>query len=289
MFNNILDLLRSDGSIVINKSLANKIGLEETIIYAELISQFKFWEGRGQLVNNDWFFCTIEKLEKHTTIKRTRQSRVINQLVKLGLIETKQMGLPAKRHFRITDKIIEMLFEEKSKVTQNKQPGKINVSEAKNTDKARPDQIAGNEQPMIPENGKPEYPKQVTSNTVLSNNDFEEEDIYIKRVKNNKNYQRLKRVLQEKNIKEKTVSQTIIELVKRNVDNFNIIDVEKQVTHMIDKHENGERIYNFALYFANGLEELSQQSKVLQHEQGEQSIKPNKKRDTSMYFDWLNE
>ena len=33
----ILNLLRSDGSIIINKTLAQKIGLHEAIIYSDLI------------------------------------------------------------------------------------------------------------------------------------------------------------------------------------------------------------------------------------------------------------
>src|SRR5690625_2048204 len=175
MLNNILDLLRSDGSIVINKSIAHRIGLEETIIYAELISQFKFWESRKQLVNGEWFFCTIEKLELHTTIKRSRQTRIINRLVELELIEVKQMGLPSKRHFRITNKILELLTEGKSKVTQNKQADEIGVYNEKGTSNQHHDQFTQNEQTSLPKYRKLDNSKRATSNNVFNNNDLEEE------------------------------------------------------------------------------------------------------------------
>ena len=36
----MLELLRSDGSIIINKNLSHAIGVEETILFSELISKF---------------------------------------------------------------------------------------------------------------------------------------------------------------------------------------------------------------------------------------------------------
>jgi len=38
----IIDLLRSDGSIVVNKRLAKAIGLMEAVVYSELVSMYKY-------------------------------------------------------------------------------------------------------------------------------------------------------------------------------------------------------------------------------------------------------
>lgn len=108
---NLFDLLRSDGSIVINKGLAHTIGLTEAIIYSELISLHEYWRKHNRLTNNEWFYCTAENLEKNTTIKPKTQQRTIKNLEKLGLIEVKMMGIPAKRHFKITDKIFDLVLQ----------------------------------------------------------------------------------------------------------------------------------------------------------------------------------
>ena len=55
---NILDLLRADGSIVVNKKLANKIGLNEAVVLSELISRFK-WHQKENKDKNGWFYCCL--------------------------------------------------------------------------------------------------------------------------------------------------------------------------------------------------------------------------------------
>ena len=107
---NLFDLLRSDGSIVVNKSLAHEIGLNEAIIYSELVSLHEYWRKQERLTDDQWFFCTVENLEKHTTLSKGQQSRVIKKLEELKLIETRRRGLPAKRYFKITDEIYNLVL-----------------------------------------------------------------------------------------------------------------------------------------------------------------------------------
>ena len=101
----IYELLRADGSIVINKNLARTIGITEAIIYSELLSRYFYFEERGRIGADGYFYNTIGDLESGTTLTRRQQDPAIKRLVKLGLIQTKQAGIPAKRHFRITDNI----------------------------------------------------------------------------------------------------------------------------------------------------------------------------------------
>lgn len=115
---NLFDLLRSDGSIVVNKGLAHAIGLNEAIIYSELVSLHEYWRKRGKLLEDAWFYCTVENLENNTTIKRKLQEKTVKNLVDLELIEVKRMGLPAKRYFRVTDKIYDIILQ-KDRHNQN--------------------------------------------------------------------------------------------------------------------------------------------------------------------------
>lgn len=108
----LLDLLRADGSIVVNKALAHAIGLNEAIVYSELVSLNEYWRKHEKLTDGEWFFCTVENLEKNTTIKQKTQQRTIKNLENLGLIETRRRGLPAKRYFKITDGIYNLIRQE---------------------------------------------------------------------------------------------------------------------------------------------------------------------------------
>ena len=96
------ELLRADGSIVINKCLMRAIGVHEVIIYCELFSRNNYFESRNQL-QDGYFFNTIADLEIGTCLSSYQQIKAIRNLVVLGLIETKVKGMPAKRYFKIVD------------------------------------------------------------------------------------------------------------------------------------------------------------------------------------------
>jgi len=110
---NILDLLRSDGSIVVNKKLAHKLGLHEAVVLSELISRYLFHKKKDQLKKGDWFFCTKEKLEKQTSLNRYYQDKAIDNLIKADLISKENMGVPAKRYFKINLKQVRNIVTSK--------------------------------------------------------------------------------------------------------------------------------------------------------------------------------
>ena len=107
---NFLDLIKSDGYITVSKELAREIGLQETIILSELISQYEYFRKRNELDQEGYFYCTVNKMEKCTTLGEKAQKRAIDNLVKLNLIENTLKGLPAKRHFKINEEEILKLF-----------------------------------------------------------------------------------------------------------------------------------------------------------------------------------
>ncbi len=105
MFNSLIELLRSDGSIVINKTLAKNIGLNEAIIYSELLSRYCYFSNRNELTADGYFFNTVKDLEDGTTLNDYSQRKAIKKLEELGLIKYDKRDLPAKRYFKIVDDI----------------------------------------------------------------------------------------------------------------------------------------------------------------------------------------
>ena len=116
----ILDLLRSDGSIVINKHLAREIGLNETIILSELISRSEWHKSKDE-DKDGWFYCTQKTLEKQTTLNRYYQDKAIDNLLELNLISKKTTGVPAKRYFKINEKTVVRLVT--GQIENNSQTG----------------------------------------------------------------------------------------------------------------------------------------------------------------------
>lgn len=184
----ILDLLRSDGSIVVNKKLAHILGLNEAVIYAELVSLHQYWAKRNELTEDGWFFCTIENLEENTSIKRDTQARTIAKLEKKWkLIETKRMGLPARRYFRITEEILNLIS---NKITQKAETDSTNGSEGVRKEEKHSNphgcQIPQNQQTELRKISKQDSAKSVSNNTIINNtiinNTDSKESIYLSRV-----------------------------------------------------------------------------------------------------------
>jgi hypothetical protein len=58
----------------------------------------------------EWFYCTMEKFERDLNISRDQQKRSVARLKELEVIETKLIGMPGRRHFRINwDKVGELV------------------------------------------------------------------------------------------------------------------------------------------------------------------------------------
>jgi hypothetical protein len=106
----LIQLLANTNYIIVNKTLANKLGIKCSIILGELCGEYEYWANKNELVDDEYFFSTMENIEHNTTIPRSTQNSCIDKLKKLGIIETKVMGLPAKRYFKIhQEKLYEIL------------------------------------------------------------------------------------------------------------------------------------------------------------------------------------
>jgi hypothetical protein len=96
----LFELLRSDAHISVNKALMFALGNDEALIYAELLSRHVYFESR-ELLEDGYFYNTIEDLFSGTNLSVYKQRAAINNLKLVGLVDMAVKGLPPKRFFKI--------------------------------------------------------------------------------------------------------------------------------------------------------------------------------------------
>lgn len=110
----ILDLLSSGKFLLVNKDLARKIGIDATLLLAELLNKNNHWKKKGELVEFDgipgYFYATIESIEEETTLTRRDQDAALKRLKAAGFVSHILRGLPAKRYFLINEENIYAFF-----------------------------------------------------------------------------------------------------------------------------------------------------------------------------------
>ena len=99
-------LLKSGGSIIVNKNLARNIGLDAAIFYSELCSKYKYFEQRKELDKDGYFFNTVENMKNDTFLSDYRQREAIKKLKELGLIFYQRRSIPGRgisalRYFKV--------------------------------------------------------------------------------------------------------------------------------------------------------------------------------------------
>jgi hypothetical protein len=137
-FLSIIELLRADGSIIINKKLNFSMGTHTTMVYTELLSRFMYFLEKDNLTDDGYFFNTVDDLKLGTGLGKTAQTNAIKKLEELGFIKTNLRGIPPKRHFEIIadtqliDEYIkkgaEMIEELKQKQATNAETSQISYS-----------------------------------------------------------------------------------------------------------------------------------------------------------------
>lgn len=101
----MFDLLRSDAFITVNKLLSLSIGVNESNLFAELLSRHNYFDQHEMLTDDGFFFNTISDLYLGTGLSEYQQRHAISNLIKLELIETKVKGLPPTRWFKINQDV----------------------------------------------------------------------------------------------------------------------------------------------------------------------------------------
>ena len=98
----VFELLNPDNTLSVNRRLAHALGLAEAVIYAALLAKHE-WYAKQDMLTDGWFYSTIEDLEESTALSGKVQRRCIKELTELGLIKTRQVGIPSRRYFYILE------------------------------------------------------------------------------------------------------------------------------------------------------------------------------------------
>lgn len=111
----LMSLLGGNGFVMYNKELAHTVSVNGAIIFGQLCSSYESFGSKGMLTikeEKEYFFLTSETLEEETALSYKQQLKAIKELEQAGYIETKVMGVPSKKYFCITDKIVQDLLSE---------------------------------------------------------------------------------------------------------------------------------------------------------------------------------
>lgn len=87
--------------MTVNKVLAKKLGLEASVLFADLAGSQLYWDSQNKTDNEGWFFRTQKDIEEQTTLSPKVQTKCIKILIENGLVQTKLKGLPAVTHYLI--------------------------------------------------------------------------------------------------------------------------------------------------------------------------------------------
>ena len=88
---------------LVNKSIAIEFGIEAALLLSDLIDKQTYFEARGELDEEGFFYNTSEDIEKFTTLNYHSQKKVLKLLIEAGFVTTKLKGVPARLHFKILE------------------------------------------------------------------------------------------------------------------------------------------------------------------------------------------
>ncbi|PGT19306.1 hypothetical protein [Bacillus cereus] len=111
----LISVLSGNGFVMYNKELAHTVSVNGAIIFGQLCSSYESFSNKGMLTvkeGKEYFFLTSDTLEEETALSYKQQLKAIKELEQAGYIETKVMGVPSKKYFSITDKIVQELLSE---------------------------------------------------------------------------------------------------------------------------------------------------------------------------------
>lgn len=221
-----------------------------------------------------------------------------------------------KKFAEENDKTVDITYREKRKKRRKKKISKDKSPYPENQDTDFPDTVKPNlENQYINKTNlnKTNLNKTNINNTNSSSinrneingkvdsmmNQDEEEDIKLKIIKlygSNISYFALADFLKENGISNCMILKTINECANQGLIYFKRANIIEQFKHVITRQAYGERIYDFAKYFVNGLKrledmsmanELMQQKKIEEYESFVSSQTENNQLKEILSYDWL--
>lgn len=132
--NSLLKLISFEGYIPVSKLLSKLLGLNESVILGEFITEYIYYESHNMLTEDDYFYCTVENLEQNVFLSEFFQRKAIRHLCEEGLINIDKRGLPAKRYIHLNIDRIEEIIQSESLGTSSKAAKELENDAIKNKD-----------------------------------------------------------------------------------------------------------------------------------------------------------
>lgn len=105
---------RDTGNLVVPIALIQELGLQEATLISEIaVARLNYLRCYNEI--SLFVPLTIEDVENNCGLGRKTQTRIIKKLIEMGLIQTKNIGLPPIRHFWMNDELLEQLFLQNDK------------------------------------------------------------------------------------------------------------------------------------------------------------------------------
>lgn len=113
----LLKLISGQGFVMYSKLIARKVSANASIIYGQLASSHESFGNKNMLTKihgKEYFFLTADVIEIETSLTYRQQTKAIKELEEFGLIKTVLRGVPAKKHFHLTDQIQDLFISNSS-------------------------------------------------------------------------------------------------------------------------------------------------------------------------------
>jgi hypothetical protein len=110
----LMSVLSGKGFVMYNKDLARSVSVNGSIIFGQLCSSYESFGSKGMLTirgTKEYFFLTSETILEETSLTYKQQLKATKELEQAGYIETKMMGVPSKKFFHITEKIVDQFLK----------------------------------------------------------------------------------------------------------------------------------------------------------------------------------
>ncbi|MFQ3546597.1 hypothetical protein Q7A53_21145 [Halobacillus rhizosphaerae] len=261
----LLSLLSGNGFVMYNKELAHTVSTNGAIVFGQLCSSYESFRIKNMITIRDekeYFYLTSEVLREETALTYKQQLRAIKELEQAGYIYTKMMGVPSKKYFHITDKIINELVSE------------VNASSSKREDL----NVSRHEEPSS-------LDQRENLGMTKGNSKPGQKGSAIKK-KNKKE--------QYKNIKSNFVNKGTVnneEVIHKLTNEYRLKGLSKEVCLRVVKEviDTKTDVENCGAYLRVCLENTLYKSKLKRGEVEVSYSNMNMNDKSALYYDWLND
>lgn len=135
---NLLKLLNTSNYRQYNVCIAKYLGsVNAAIMLHDIVDQFEYYKEKNGLIrynkhNGEWFYYTVEKCTERTCLSEKEQKSALKVLEKLNIVIHKNIGLPAKRHFKINEGRLLELFTNSKKDSSSAKRAELDSTKGRN-------------------------------------------------------------------------------------------------------------------------------------------------------------